>query len=298
MAVVTGYRFRCTTEGVDKEVWRTEEQGTPTKCPDDTSHTIDLNSLTQIGQEGGDVAPVRQAYWDTVDPNHIDTLTQGCSLDISQDDLISTGYEGYNITVDMVCAYFYYEDAVIGDYVILDGHPEGDPAIGAVTEAAAQGATKVKVNDSILPYFYPGYYFHAAHSGGLERYILWCTTEGCVKEVWATSAPTECPTDSGHTIKSVVKDDKEYEIKSVDIANKELTLVDGLAQAISASADARFRRRTGHRFWIVPKMRLPIGKEIPEVYGLPDTMTFRARYYHKSPAAQDGLFLGWSVARY
>lgn len=45
MPTLYKYSFNCTTESLEKSVWRAEDEAVPSKCPDDTSHTIDTNSI-------------------------------------------------------------------------------------------------------------------------------------------------------------------------------------------------------------------------------------------------------------
>lgn len=47
MTTVNQYQFYCTTESTWKYVWSTSDN-IPTKCPDDTGHTIDTNSMSIV----------------------------------------------------------------------------------------------------------------------------------------------------------------------------------------------------------------------------------------------------------
>ena len=45
MTTLYKYNFLCTTENTTKEVWRSENDPPPSKCPDDTSHFINTSTI-------------------------------------------------------------------------------------------------------------------------------------------------------------------------------------------------------------------------------------------------------------
>ena len=62
MSTVYKYRFRCVTEDTNVFVWADSEDPSPTLCPNDSAHTVDLGTLTIV---------------DTVASNDVTVLNQG-----------------------------------------------------------------------------------------------------------------------------------------------------------------------------------------------------------------------------
>lgn len=54
------YTFVCSTENAEKNVWRRDDEPVPTKCPDDTSHTINTSTLRITDKVSKEVVKIQE----------------------------------------------------------------------------------------------------------------------------------------------------------------------------------------------------------------------------------------------
>jgi hypothetical protein len=153
--IVSKYRLRCTTEGVDKFVWG---ESAPTQCPDDSGHTIDSDSIVVIQILPGDVSRSKIVDTEGLDPDQAITCTEGLKVPITNGQALTTFDFSKPFPVDVTAAEYFvdYDGWHRDDYFEAFGIASGDPLIGALTAAAALDDTVINVSPTVFENARPG----------------------------------------------------------------------------------------------------------------------------------------------
>ena len=239
MASVNNYRFRCVTEDANVFTWG---EVAPTLCPNDSAHTVDLNTLTVIGSVASNDVIVAN------EPNIV----------IKQERKTVGHYKMLPINLTVPAASTRYADRVVPDYTrgldwlssLFDGSgvvETGDEIvcgkllvgqIAAVAADAAQDATTVVLAG-------PATVLKPTTDGGAldEGLFLSFGTENTTAAGINAAPPTAT---NGRTFSNPDQELREYEIKRIGTPTPigggnvtvAITLFTGLAAAVTAGTAA------------------------------------------------------------
>ena len=66
MSDIYQYKLHCSTESLDKTVWRDENEGAPTTCPTNTNHTIVSESVRVINKRSQNLMKLKEENVDFI----------------------------------------------------------------------------------------------------------------------------------------------------------------------------------------------------------------------------------------
>ena len=144
------YAYTCSNGDFINTEWRDADLGAPTKCYDDSSHTVNTNSIRVIERK---------------DPNDVNivetaTPTNGYAHDtIAFNIPANTTNHPYEVQWDedryiMSISYTTTVDHEGDEFQVLIGE---DTTVGIISEDISSGSTTVSVSSASMPYFLKGY---------------------------------------------------------------------------------------------------------------------------------------------
>ena len=148
MADVYYYRLKCITEDDLVYVWNTEA---PIVCPNDNTHTIDVNSITKINSVSSDIVEIKEETIPTGGNYKAETVIINTNANET-----SITDKTWIIPINMFAVYFITTTEHDGDNLIVEIAP--DTIIGAITSDVNVNDTIIHVNDTVLDNLYIGYH--------------------------------------------------------------------------------------------------------------------------------------------
>ena len=236
MATVNNYRFRCVTEDTNVFVWG---ETAPTLCPNNSAHTVDLNTLTVVGT----VAPADVTV--TNDPDVIIKQERGtlghykilplllAGVPAGQTRYVDRVVPAYTRGLDWLSALFAGGDQVeTGDLLC-----SGKLLVGQIAQVAADAAQ----GDTTITIAGPASVLQSTETGGAlsEGFALSFGTENTTDAGINAAPPTATGTRSWSNPNQELK---EYEIKrfgaATDIGGGNVTRTITLFTALDAAVTA------------------------------------------------------------
>lgn len=160
------YRIYCKTEGQNVFQWG---QGEPTKCPNDTSHDINIHSISVVDEQGPDVMSIKE-----------ETIKTGGNFRVQSEAVVAS--EGPNVT-SIVEYSWPFDISVLAIYMAPDAANTGDvltvtvgkdTVYGIITQDVNSGSTIIPVSASVVNAIAKGYYVKlddGTHADDLGRVI-------------------------------------------------------------------------------------------------------------------------------
>jgi hypothetical protein len=150
MTNVYKYRFWC--NDCNDYVYTWEEEGvTPTKCPVDTSHSVDLTDLTIVEENLEDTVTIKEE--DTPTGGHFQSKTFELEIDTT------VGPHKLEMSlpypVNLLGAYFTNTPEMLGDTARFEMGP--DTIIGAVTSPVSVGDRTFTASDTVFEHLAVGF---------------------------------------------------------------------------------------------------------------------------------------------
>ena len=140
MTTINKYRIRCTTDNTFEYVWSELE---PTKCPTNTSHTIDTSKTSIIDTKTNDAILVREESVPT--GGHFKTETIVMNINAS-----STFQQGYtwNFPISILAVYLVTTSDHEGDNLEISVSP--NTIIGGITSNVDINDIIITVSDTVI----------------------------------------------------------------------------------------------------------------------------------------------------
>lgn len=150
MSSLYKYSFTCTTELTEKSVWREEDDAAPSKCPDDTSHTIDTNSIriTKILKDN----MIKIQEEGTPTGGNFRAISESIDIAANETKIVDKTYP-YNISA--LAIEFNSDTENIGDNIELLIGP--DKTIGTITSNVNINDNVINVDQTVIDYINIGY---------------------------------------------------------------------------------------------------------------------------------------------
>lgn len=148
MSTVFKYRIFCNTEGTNVYQWATDE---PTKCPNNTNHSIKASSTTIIEEIQQNVVKIKEESVDT--GGHF----RSESVIIPTIAGNSTNYvdKVWKYPVSVYSVSFITNNSNMGDNLSICTGP--DTRVGVITENVTTAMTTFKVSPIVMQYIAKGY---------------------------------------------------------------------------------------------------------------------------------------------
>lgn len=145
------YRIFCQTEDQFVYMWSETE---PTQCPNNSSDTINANSISIVDQMGPDTITIKDEYVPT--GHNFKTETRKISV-AAGPDVTTTEYFSWPFNITVLNLYFVTILDHEGDILQID--VPFDRIVGAVTAPVSIGDTQIYVNQTVIDNVYVGYTF-------------------------------------------------------------------------------------------------------------------------------------------
>lgn len=144
---INNYRFYCRTESAFVYDWNTI---TPTKCPNDTTHTIDPNSISIIDSITSNSVNIIQSSPSINDNYRVESIY----ISIKPNELYTSLFS-WPFNVGILTVNWNSGENNRGD--IVNCYISPNTTIGAITQDIHQGDTVIHVSPSVLTYISKGY---------------------------------------------------------------------------------------------------------------------------------------------
>jgi hypothetical protein len=192
MTTLHKYTFTCTTEATEKSVWRDEDDPVPSKCPDDTSHTIDTTSIRITDTVEETTTTIREELIPT--GGHFRAMCK--SIDIGANETkIDDNTWPYNISA--LAIEFITTSENQGDDLELIVGP--DTIIGAITSGVSISDNVINVDQTTIDYIDIGFRVNLfdgvnteelGHVTSIDKDNKTITTENSSTTAFLASSPT------------------------------------------------------------------------------------------------------------
>lgn len=186
------YTFVCSTESAEKNVWRTENEPIPSKCPDDTSHTIDTVSMRITEVVKKDLVKIEEEIVPTGGHFKCRTL----SIDLAPNETKEVD-RVYPFNISAMAIEFNTDSDNFGDNIELIVRP--NTTIGIITNNVNIGNNTISVDSNVIKYIKIGYKINL-HNGtetedlgyvtGIDKDNLTITTEKQSTKEFLSATPT------------------------------------------------------------------------------------------------------------
>ena len=150
MATLYKYALTCSDESVTKHVWRSEGDPVPTKCPDDTSHTIVSSSIRIVDKRENNKVVVQEEEVPTGGNFRIESVT----FDIPAGQTHAEN-KSWNYNVSVLDVFYVSTSDHVGDNIEIIVAP--DTTIGVITANVDIGDTVINVSQTVIDYTMVGY---------------------------------------------------------------------------------------------------------------------------------------------
>lgn len=144
---VNNYQFHCHTEQKIVTVWDTI---TPTKCPNDNTHQINLDTISIINSVTPNNVNIIQSDASVKDNYRVENLVFTVPANQMYTKIITFPYNVGVLTVNWKC-----KDIHEGD--VINGYIAPNATIGQITQNINQGDTIIHVSPSVFTYLNAGY---------------------------------------------------------------------------------------------------------------------------------------------
>jgi len=148
MTDVFKYRIYCDTEQTNVYQWATTE---PTKCPNDTSHSINTSSITIIEEIKQSVVKIKEETIET--GGHF--RSESVVIHPIQGNSIAYVDRVWKYPVSVYSISFITDDSNLGDNISICAGP--NTQVGIITEDVTTAMTTFKVNSTVLQYIKKGF---------------------------------------------------------------------------------------------------------------------------------------------
>ena len=147
------YRFKCTTENAFKYVWRSEDEGLPTKCPDNSTDTIDTTSITAIEIRDSDLVTLKEEQVQTGGHFKVDNVV----LNIESGSPESTEIldVSWPLNISVLNLHVSVKSENIGDYLTMITSPE--TLAGVVSGVIGSPPNRVPASQTVIDNAVIGY---------------------------------------------------------------------------------------------------------------------------------------------
>lgn len=153
MTTLYKYALTCSNEATTKYVWRDETDATPTKCPDDSSHTIIASSVRIVDKREQNTVVVKEEST----PTGGNFRTESVPFDIPAG-TTHTEDKSWNYNVSVLDVFYISTSDHIGDTLEIIVAP--NTTIGIITGNVDIGTTTINVSQTVVDNTMIGYYIN------------------------------------------------------------------------------------------------------------------------------------------
>ena len=140
------YRIFCQTENQFVYLW---SETSPTQCPNNSSDSVNLNSISIVDEISTDLITIKDEYVPT--GHNFKTETRKISV-AAGPDVTSIEYFSWPFNITVMNMYFVTTDDHQGDIIRLD--VPFDRVIGALTSDISTGTTEIPVSQTVIDNVY------------------------------------------------------------------------------------------------------------------------------------------------
>lgn len=150
MATLYQYTFLCTTENTTKKVWRDDSEPVPTKCPDDTTHTINIVSIriTEVVEKNRVIVQEES----TPTGGNFRSMCRSITINPNETKIENFIFK-YNISA--LAIEYISDNENVGDQIEMIIGP--NTIIGAITNIVNINDNVINVSDTVIQYIQIGY---------------------------------------------------------------------------------------------------------------------------------------------
>lgn len=148
MSTLNNYRVFCCTEGVFISTW---SKTTPTNCPNNNSHNINVDTTTIIESVSSHNVNVLQSSLGFTNQNY---QVEGFEIVISANSTVNKDVS-WPFNISIMTMNFQPSEDNIGD--IINGFASPNTTIGVITANITQNVSVLNVNSTVLQYIKTGY---------------------------------------------------------------------------------------------------------------------------------------------
>lgn len=145
--IINYYRYFCNTENTNVYNW---DNTTPTVCPNDNTHHVNLDSLTIINTIHSNSVTIKQTSGDIHGNYRIESKVLSIPANQTSSTIISWPFDVAIMTVNWTSSNIHRGD-------IINGYVAENTIIGAIIQPINLGDTKIHVSPTVLQYINKGY---------------------------------------------------------------------------------------------------------------------------------------------
>lgn len=149
-STIYNYRIYCITEAQNVYEWNTVE---PTTCPNNTAHTINLNSISIVDQRAPSIFTIQQETVPTDGWFKTETMLINAATGPG---VVTSLTRSWPFNISLLNLYFQTTDTNTGDSLTIDW--AANYPIGIITTDMSAGAITATVSTTVIQNIFVGFY--------------------------------------------------------------------------------------------------------------------------------------------